>query len=448
MFVGSDFISLYVFLSPRRLSIFSWYSEFSIITVLFVLSAFKIIRFLFSFKNFLVFLVISLYTNIPIELATKIIKKNWQKIKKYTDIPESEFLKATELTLNSTYFQHNNKLYKQIEGCAMGTSISSVVAQIDREEMVLGKMDFNIPFFYRYVDDCITVVPKDKIKFILEQFNNYHKNLQFTIETEENNKINFLDITLHHNDQKIKTQWYTKTTWSSRYLNFNSNHPLSQKKTVIIGLADRAIQLSDPEYRQEAIEKAKNALKLNNYPKKLINNTFKARINKFYNSLQAQNTKKNEKQVYLTLPYINGLSQPLQTLFKKQNITVCHKACNLLSNCFSKLKSKTPKNKKSNVIYQIPCNDCSGLYIGQTSQYLENRLKGHKYDKKNTTALTKHELSKKHTFDYNNTKILKTENNQKKREFYEMIEIHKNKSAINDKKDVNNLSKIYTSLLN
>ena len=48
----------------------------------------------------------------------------------------------------------------------------------------------------------------------------------------------------------------------------------SQKKSVNIGLADRSIQLSDTEYRKNVIEKAKDALKLNNYTNNLINTIF------------------------------------------------------------------------------------------------------------------------------------------------------------------------------
>lgn len=40
-----------------------------------------------------------------------------------------EYIKATELTLNYTYFLQENNLYKQLDGCAMGASISSAVAQ-------------------------------------------------------------------------------------------------------------------------------------------------------------------------------------------------------------------------------------------------------------------------------------------------------------------------------
>ena len=396
--------------------------------------------------------LISLYTNIPISLATKIINKKWNNIKQYTDIPQDEFLKAVELTLNSTYFQYENKFFKQIEGCAMGASISSVIAQIvmeDLEETTLKKLDFHIPFFYRYVDDCITCVPKNKTNEILTKFNSYHKLLQFTLESEENKKNNFLDTTIHNTEKTLKTEWFTKSSWSSRYIHYESCHPIAQKKSVVIGLADRSIILSDPNFRKNAVNKAKNALLLNNYPQKLINKIFKERIHKFYNS--TENNKKREKKLnskYISIPYVNELSENLQKLFKKYDINICHKNFNLLSKNFSKLKAKTPMNKKSNIIYQIPCNNCSGIYIGQTSQYLENRLKSHKYDKKNKTALNNHERTKNHTFNFEKTKILKSENNKKKREFLEMIEIQKNKNSINDKKDVDGLSKNYICLLN
>lgn len=390
--------------------------------------------------------VVSLYTNVPLNLAREIIIKKWNKINKYTDIPLDEFLEAVELTLKSTYFMYGDRFYKQIEGCAMGASISSVIAQLvmeDLEENVLGNVNFHIPFFYRYVDDCIAAIPSNKTQDILDQFNSYHNKLNFTIEIEKQHKISFLDLTLHHENNCIKTEWFTKETWSSRYVNFNSQHPISQKKSVIIGLADRAVKLSSPEYREHAIEKAKEALKLNNYPKKLIDTIFKKRIHLFYNQPKSKLKKNN----YLSLPYIPGLSEKISNTFKKHDITVAHKGYNLLKRNFSNLKSKIPKNKKSHIVYQIPCSNCDGVYIGQTSQYLKNRLNGHKYDKKNKTALTSHMTEKNHTFNYNNVKILRTENNTKKRELYEMIEIQRNSKSINSKTDTKHLSKIYHNII-
>lgn len=331
----------------------------------------------------------------------------------------------------------------------MGSSISSVIAQIVLEELeseVIPKLKYQLPFYFRYVDDCITAVPKTKCDEVLNYFNAYHPKLKFTIEIEENNKINFLDMTIHHDKNTIKTQWYTKKTWSGRYLNYYSNNPMSQKKSVIMGLADRAMNLSDTIYKKAAIKKAKDILIKNSYPIKLINSIFTSRSKKLNNNTVPLQTKKKLDN-YVSLPYIQDLSEKLQKLLQKHNINVCHKGYNLLKQNFSSLKSKTHKSKKTHTIYQVSCNDCPSVYIGQSSQYLQNRLNGHRYDKKNKTALSNHELALSHKFNFQETKILKIEPNQRKREFLEMIYIKKNENAINDKTDIKNLSKIYHNLL-
>lgn len=393
--------------------------------------------------------VVSLYTNIPIDLAIEIICKKWHEIKNYTDIPLEEFKEGVTLTLNNTYFDFDGTHYKQIKGCAMGSSISSVIAQLvleDLENSILPKLNFQLPFFYRYVDDCLTAIPKGQENYILEKFHNYHDHLKFTIEIENNHSINFLDMTIYHDNNNMETEWHTKPTWSGRYLNFLSQHPMSQKKSVIIGLADRAINLSDNTHRHSAIQKAKHTLKLNNYPDKLVNKIFNSRLQKFNNKINTTNLIKKDKPTYLTLPYVTSLSENFEKYFKKHNITVCHKPVNLLQQNYSKLKTKTPKLKKTHTIYQIPCNDCNGVYIGQTSQYLANRLNGHKFDKKNTTALSKHQTENNHKFNFPDTKILGTEQNKQKREILEMIHIKKNPQSINNRADVKNLSIIYNNI--
>lgn len=56
--------------------------------------------------------VISLFTDVLIDLAIKSIKIKWN-IREKTKIPLSEFLKAIEFTLISTYFVFNDNIYKK-----------------------------------------------------------------------------------------------------------------------------------------------------------------------------------------------------------------------------------------------------------------------------------------------------------------------------------------------
>lgn len=61
-----------------------------------------------------------------------------------------------------------------------------------------------------------------------------------------NNEINFLDMTIIKNTNKIDT----KEVWSGRYLNYFSTCNHKYKESVIIGFIDRALKLTSPKYRK------------------------------------------------------------------------------------------------------------------------------------------------------------------------------------------------------
>ena len=174
----------------------------------------------------------------------------------------------------------------------------------------------------------------------------------------------------------------------------------------------------------------------------------KHRTYKFYNNLSS--TKKTTEGVpnkYVSLPYTNELSEKLKYILKKHNIEACHKTHNKLSSLFTNLKTRTPTMKQSNVIYSVPCGNCSKKYIGMTTQLLKNRLNGHKYTKNTSTALNKHVIETKHEFNYNETKILNKDHNYYKLSIKEMIEIKKDINAVNDRTDIGGLSRIYANLI-
>lgn len=88
------------------------------------------------------------------------------------------------------------------------------------EESVLSKWQYDIPFFFRYVDDILTAVPNNEINNFQKLFNSYDTNIQFTVEEEISNKISFLDILLIKQiNGVLTTDWYHKPTWSGRNLN-------------------------------------------------------------------------------------------------------------------------------------------------------------------------------------------------------------------------------------
>jgi len=56
--------------------------------------------------------VMSLFTNIPQDLAIESIINRWTLIEKNTNILMEDFILAIKLILSSTYFTFNNKIYR------------------------------------------------------------------------------------------------------------------------------------------------------------------------------------------------------------------------------------------------------------------------------------------------------------------------------------------------
>lgn len=66
-------------------------------------------------------------------------------------------------------------MYKQTHDISMGSPLSHIIADItlqDLELKALESLKFNIPFYFRYIDDIIAI-PTDKINTVCDTFNSY-----------------------------------------------------------------------------------------------------------------------------------------------------------------------------------------------------------------------------------------------------------------------------------
>lgn len=172
----------------------------------------------------------------------------------------------------------------------MGSPISGLFADIimdDLETACLSKLSFNPIFFYRYVDDIITCIPSHKIDETLTIFNSYNNStFNFTHEIESANSISFLDVLVINNNGRIKTDWYTKPTFSGRFLNYLSQHPITNKIVMVYNIVDRAIKLADKEFYIKNIRTAEELLIDNNYPTDFVNKYVGKRLSTIYSNEQ------------------------------------------------------------------------------------------------------------------------------------------------------------------
>ena len=160
--------------------------------------------------------VVSLFTNVPKEAAVYSVKSRWREIQPKVKMPWEDFEEGLRLCLNSTDFNFNDVTYFQKRGLPMGSPFSPTLADIvmdDLEKERLSSLSFQLPLYFRYVDDILIVVPVTEIDNILQFFNTNQLNIKFTLEKEKERTINFLDISItRKQDQKLSLNWYRKPT--------------------------------------------------------------------------------------------------------------------------------------------------------------------------------------------------------------------------------------------
>ena len=373
------------------------------------------------------------------------------------EFEKNDLIKIIQFCYNSSYFKFNDKIYKQLDGMAMGNPASPVLANFvmyDLLNWVVAKLPFHPPLLKLYVDDIIMAVPHDQVESVLSTFNHYHQRLQFTYEKETDCKLPFLDIEiLRERDGTLRTQWYQKGCHSGRILNYKSHHPIHQKLATATNLIHRCLSLTHHTLHNTSIQKVHCILNNNNYPTSLIKQITR-NIKKRLKSNTISPVDKNSKTIYCKFPFIKNLTPHLNKCFNHTTTKLAFYNINTTKQLYTKLKDKNTPEEISSVVYSIPCLNCNKKYIGQSKQYALKRIKQHKQscnainiNKSERTALADHHFKEGHNLDFNNYSILDIENNYKKRLISEMINIKINNS-INKKADTDNLSKVYDILIN
>ncbi|XP_045476342.1 uncharacterized protein LOC123682003 [Harmonia axyridis] len=139
---------------------------------------------------------VSLFTNISLELVIQIIQQEWSRVSQVTTIDISLFLIIIKFLFESSYFVFKGSFILQIFGCAMGSKISPILANIVMSVLLkycIPLLPFQVPITYQYVDDLLLAIPEDRTATTLAVFNNYDPHIKFTAEEETENGVQFLD---------------------------------------------------------------------------------------------------------------------------------------------------------------------------------------------------------------------------------------------------------------
>ena len=329
----------------------------------------------------------ALFTSVPTTQATNIIKKlleQDQEPQQRTSLSIENILSLLEFCLNSTCFSFQGKYFEQLEGVAMGSPISPIVANLYREsfEVEAIRSAPHPPYLWkRFVDDTFTIIESSQKNEFLEHINSIDKHIQFTAEDQRSDgAMPFLDILITPGrDGSLSTSVFRKLTHTDLYLQWDSHHTLTSKYSVIGTLQHRAQAIcSNPQLLQK--EHLKSALKKCKYPTLALNKIqIKAKKKDTNKAPTKRTSTNNQKKSYIVVPYYSGLSESIKNIGGKYGVEVYFKGGTTIKNLLMSPKDKDPIQKQSGVIYRYQCDrvDCDEEYIGESSRTFGERFKEH-----------------------------------------------------------------------
>lgn len=379
--------------------------------------------------------VVSLFTCIPTHLAIEVVKERLdsdQSLPERTNLSIQNIMTLLQFVLDNSFFVFQGNHFQQIFGCPMGSPVSAILANLVMEhveEKALSSTPNPPKWWFRYVDDSHVCVKREHVDEFHSHLNSINPHIKFTIETESEGSIAFLDTkTTRQEDGSITVSVYRKATNTDRYLDFKSHHHPQHKHSVARTLMDRArnIPSTEEEVSRETKRVAK-ALATNNYPANFIHNGRQLSRQQEINGI--------DHRGFVILPYAKGFSERVANVLRGFNIKVAHKPIRTISSILKKPKDKIEKEASRGIVYKIKCKDCDCVYVGQTSRALKTRVKEHAkaiatLDK--NSLLAKHHMLNGHQIDLESVEIVDRSLAWRQRLILEAWHSVRNRNTINE----------------
>ena len=415
--------------------------------------------------------VSALFTSVPVDKALEIIRRRLTEdvtLSNRTPLSPDDIIAMLEKCLKGTYFLYKGEYYLQIHGAAMGSPVFPIVSNIYMEEFeqrALAEASDPPRWWKRYVDDTYTVLKKDQAQAFTEYLNTIDEDIKWTTEGEVEQEIEvedmekkverclaFLDtLSVINDDGTIRTRVFRKATHTDQYLNFDSNHPLEHKRSVVRTLTHRARSIvSDLGERNEELDHVRRALGYNGYPDWLLADTREDVKENTREEVLTSGVKSEErKKRPVVVPYIRGFSEELKRIFGGFGVPTYFKSSNTLRQLLVHPKDPVGKDKVVGPVYKISCEECDATYVGEMERSLKARFGEHRRPSSTTSEVSKHihTDNPNHNIMLENTKILSVEHKWFERGVKEAIYIRAMNPSLNRDGGRYNLPPVWNNII-
>ena len=392
----------------------------------------------------------SLYPNVPVPEAIDVVRNCTTgpnpTFKNFPVSPEL-FCDLLDVCMSFNQFSFAGNHYRQVSGCPIGCSLSSVLANIFLEYFETVLIDI-IPvnmrpsLWLRYVDDVI-ICYEDMSKFeaYLEHLNGIRPTIQFTYELGTSEKVvngqpnlpanvseclPFLELNVMRLDNgEFAFSIYRKPCHSGNYIHAYSYQPLNLKGNVIRNMYLRAYRYCDAQFlKDEELRIQQDFLKLG-YTERFIEekkrSAFKGRMNEMkmenlktleelpFSEAMTTKAVKTEPLATLALPY-HPCMDKLKPRLSEMGIRLAYTSNSSLK---QQLRHKSSVREQPNGhVYVVNCMGCPQVYVGQTGRSIETRMREHSRGPQINAqegAISEHNRQRGHCMDLQNpTSVLRS----------------------------------------
>jgi len=262
----------------------------------------------------------------------------------------------------------------------MGAPSSSILSEvylqyIEHKAIYDVLLRIQILGYFRYVDDILIVYSHDKtnIKEVLKNFNGIIPTMQFTIEEESNNQLNFLDFTIKKGNNRISFDIYRKPTTTDIIIPQESCHPMEHKLSAI-----RYLQNRNETYPTDPDCKLRERSIINHI---LRNNNYDSTITHTRNNEPKTSRSKTQKTKWAKFTYMGRKTRYITKLFKPFDIGISFSTRNNINTLLKESIDNLDNKYNKNGVYQLTCTECKKKYTGQTESHSMS-------DAKNTPVIT------------------------------------------------------------
>ncbi|BHF79281.1 hypothetical protein SprV_0602240100 [Sparganum proliferum] len=186
------------------------------------------------------------------------------------------------------------------------------------------------------------------------------------MEEEENNQLAFLDVLVYRKYcGGLKTKVFGKATNTRQILNFNSNHPISHKRSCVRTLYRRVeTHCSETEDKIAEPQYLRRDFRENGYLQNFVNRFMRK-------GDERQN--RAEPKFWRAIPYIRNVSEAVSRLLATPGVGIAHRPEATMKRQVMRPKDPLPRLETFGVVCRIWCSCGQSKYVGETGRLLRTQ---------------------------------------------------------------------------